>query len=158
MLFLSDTNRRDRDLTQGDVASAYLAGKPTGPPRRRAMRIPKHLAIYDDFGRELCILLGPPTWGEHDSGMWWGLTFDKYITAMGWQAAEGVPCLYSFTGEHGTASMLTKTDDFLISEDKSSNKAVTDATFAELRKVGLTLERTDAVSSVDGMSIERDRA
>ena len=156
LLFLADTARRDRECTQGDVGNAYPHGKRDGPMRHRAMRIPKHLRMADDEGRELCVLLGPPIWGEHDSGMWWWRTFHDTITQMGWREGEGTPCLYYFIGDKASAAMITKTDDFLISESQGS-LVYTNATFDALRKAGLTIVRTDVPTSFDGMSIERDR-
>ena len=76
------------------MGHAYTKGERDTPPPRRALRIPRHLKVADESGREMCILLGPPTWGEHDSGMWWSRTFHSKIVGMGWQPAEGVPCLY----------------------------------------------------------------
>ena len=86
------------------------------------------------------------------------MTFDKIIVKMGWQQAEGVPCLCYFHGADGNASMLTKTDDILISEDKESCKSITDSTFKAFAKANLDVKRTDDVISVDGMAIERDRS
>ena len=116
------------------MRDAYLNGKRTGAEaaKPRAMRIPRHLRIEDDRGREMAVLLGPPTWGEADAGMWWGQTFHKYLLDMGWMIAEGVPCVYYFRGEASAASLLTKVDDFLVSEDEGHFE-VTDATFAALR-------------------------
>ena len=108
-----------------------------------------------DDGIERVVELGAPLWGEPPSGALWEAEFTQDVIDIGWIPAEGVPCLWIFEGKGVDARMLTKVDDFLISETRGSS-VITDATFAALRG-RYDVTRSDVVTSFAGMKIARDR-
>ena len=160
-LFLADVAQRDRECEQGDVSSAYTHGDRSryGSPdaaRKPVLRIPRHLAVYSDAGDEMGIELGSPLWGEPPAGAAWEFEFDKELTQAGWRAAEGVPCLYVFTGARSDAALITKVDDFLISETRGCFDII-NATFDVLNR-RFDLTRIHNPVSFNGMRLARDRS
>ena len=137
--------------------NAYANAKRPPGASKPCLRMPPHLRSFADDGEELVTLLGAPLWGEPPAGQFWDVTFSSLIIDMGWKCAEDVPSLYTFTGEESSAIMVTKTDDFLISETRGYLN-ITNKTFGELEANGLTVRRIDNVTSYNGACISRNRA
>ena len=139
------------------MGSAYTKGKRPAGSSKPCLRHPPHLRTYAPDGCELVTELGAPLWGEPPAGLYWSDTFVASLVRHGWRQAEGVPCLFYFDGKQSDARMITKVDDFAISETRGC-LAITNAAFAALRADGYEVERRDKMASYAGLKITRDRA
>ena len=79
------------------------------------------------------------------------------LTDMGWARAEGVPCLWYFDSAHGRTRLITIVDDMLFSEPKPSQRKITAAALAALRKRFGDVTSEEEPTSFVGFKVTRDR-
>ena len=118
--------------------------------------MPGSVSEYTESGEPYVLELASPLWGEPLAGREWFTAFDAALAEMGLQRAEGVPCLWTFQGEHSDVRLLTIVDDFMISETEGHHE-ISDAIITALaQRFNLTHERDP--THFAGMRLARNRS
>jgi len=127
-MFIADAARRGRRLSKADVPNAY----PQGSRQERPvtfMELPRAFSHWrDDDGSPLCVELRTPMWGEGPAGYEWQLELERQLLSIGWQRAENVPALWTYTGPEGDAKLITIVDDLLFSESPNLTHSIAEKT------------------------------
>lgn len=154
---LADTAARCRTLSKCDISNAYTLGKRERP--ELYMELSK--ALPDDYrfdadGAELVYRIATPIFGEQLAGSEWDATLHAALLQLGWARAAGCPSLYYFNLATGDARLTKIVDDLLISESNCTDRSITNATIAGLKKIlGDNVKYEHDPSSFAGFKITR---